>query len=136
MYANSTLKHISHAEPSHLSHQKIPNKTNACHVKGEAFARCSGSGDESVQVPLSPHARSRSSLFQEQRGRNLPDADVLLAPNCVHYARIERKQLGVHQRTSGRALCVCRAAVCRTAPIPLATRVLFEWGNDNNDIFY
>lgn len=44
MYANSTLKHVSHAEPSHLSHQKIPNKTNACHVKGEAFARCSGSG--------------------------------------------------------------------------------------------
>lgn len=89
--------------------QKISNQINTRHVKGEAFAPCSGSGDESVQVPLSPHAHSRSSLFQEQRSRNLPD--VLLAPNCAHYARLERKQLGVRRRTNGRALYACQAAV-------------------------
>lgn len=52
----------SHTKSSRSSRQKILNKINAHHVKGEAFARCSGPGDESVQVLLSPHARTHVQL--------------------------------------------------------------------------
>lgn len=113
---------------SRPSRQKIPNKTNVSHVKGEAFALAvlcpmtnpyeSFSLSLSLSKPPRACSRSCSSLFQEQRGRNLPD--VPLAPNCAHYVRGQdrKKQRGV-QKTSRRIVRVTDCCCSRRCSLSL-----------------